>query len=207
MPVPLTPVFRSRTLRPTLAHALWLSTAFTAAGILAAAGLSHQPAPQSPPAEPAPKPDPLARVAFLAGQWSSNSPDGFVEEIWSPPHASSIMGVFRWCKPAPDSSPAMFEILTITSEGADIYLRLRHFTPALAAKEEKDAPMTLKLLAPEPGATPSTAVFVAHANAGKLSKITYERTKDDSLLIEVAFTPESQRDPLQFNLSRSVSPR
>jgi hypothetical protein len=196
-PRPLAPTSRRR-----FTAALAASIALVALG----SGISA-PAPAEPPAAPADvKADPLARLAFLAGQWSSDSPKGYVEEHWSAPRGPSIMGMFRWCKPAPDSSPTMFELLAITAEGDDVLLRLRHFSPALSAKEEKDAPMTLKLQPSAAGEPANKAVFLAHANAGKLTAITYERTPKDRLLIEVAFTAESKREPLKFDLALAPRP-
>ncbi len=142
--------------------------------------------------------DALKPLAFLAGAWSSEVDGALTEEHWSQPHGTSIVGMFRWCKP--DGSPSMFEILTITAEGEGVLLRLRHFSPALVAKEDKDKPMVLRL----ESATANAAVFVAHSDTGTLSRITYRSPTADRLAIEIDFTQESKRPPLKFDLKRQI---
>lgn len=186
----------------------WMTTLLIAGGacaLMAAAQPtgSTKPAdgaqpPSATPAEakPAAGADDLRALAFLAGAWSSESGGSLTEEHWSKPHGTSMMGMFRWCKP--DGSPSMFEILTITAESEGVLLRLRHFSPALVAKEDKDKPMTLKLAS----STENKVVFTTLANTGMLSSITYECPTPGRLLIEVAFTPESKREVLKFDLKR-----
>lgn len=157
-------------------------------------GLTQQATPA--PAEARPQAAPLAPLAFLAGAWSSTDESGLAEEHWSAPHANSIMGMFRWCKPNGD--PAMFEILTISSEAEGIVLRLRHFSPKLVAKEEKEAPMTFVL----ESAANAKAVFKARSGAGTVGAISYHSPTPDRLLVTVAFTRESQKEPLKFDLRR-----
>ncbi|MBY0312052.1 MAG: hypothetical protein K2W85_08280 [Phycisphaerales bacterium] len=161
---------------------------------------SDQP-PAAAPVEtkPTASPDDLKPLAFLAGAWSSDSGGSLTEEHWSSPHGTSIMGMFRWCKP--DGTPSMFEILTITAEPEGVLLRLRHYSPVLVAKEDKDKPLVLKL----DSVKDNKAVFVAHADTGKLSRITYHAAEADRLSIDVAFSEESKRPPLRFNLKRQGS--
>lgn len=104
------------------------------------------------------------------------------------------MGMFRWC--TAEGPPAMFEILTITAEGDELLLRLRHYTPTLVAKEDKDAAQELSATRVEA----KRAVFSAKANCGTLATVTYERRETGRLAIEVAFAPESKRPPLKFDL-------
>lgn len=145
-------------------------------------------------------PDPLDTVAFLAGRWVHVDEDGATEEHWSAPRGGAMMGMFRWDRP--DGRPVMFEILTITSEGEDLLLRLRHYSPRLVAKEDKDKPMTLKLS--EHGER--RAVFSAHEHAADLSRIVYHCPTADTLRITVEFAANDgeERDPLQFELKREA---
>lgn len=141
-------------------------------------------------------------LGFLAGSWGGDMGGGYADETWSRPRGNNIVGSFRWLKP--DGTPSMFEILTITQEGDAIRLRLRHFSPVLAAKEEADKPMTLKLAELDG----SRAVFKAEKDAGGLDHITYEVT-GDQLAITVAFEqppadkPDAKpRKSLEFKLKK-----
>jgi hypothetical protein len=151
---------------------------------------------------------PIEAVAFLEGTWRGRVEGSLVEEIWSAPQGSSVMGVFRWCRP--DGTPAMFEILAITREGegdgAAVRLRLRHYSPTLVAKEAADRPLTLVLRE----STASSALFVAEADrGGDLESIRYAVERDDAgerLAIEIRFVargePAAQRPPLTLTLER-----
>lgn len=160
------------------------------------------PAGAPAPAAVAPRRDaaPVSALAFLAGTWKGALDGDFVEELWSAPHGTSMMGCFRWV--GADGEASMFEILTISQEADATRLRLRHFTPTLGAKEASDKPMTLALAE----RTGSKAVFVAEKDAGMLSRIEYEVVGDE-LRIAVEFAPpasadETRRPPLRFALRR-----
>lgn len=143
----------------------------------------------------------LGRLAFLAGRWSQESESGFSEEHWSLPRGNSMMGMFRWLKP--DGKPAMFEMLTITQEPGGIYLRLRHYSAALVAKEEKEAPLTLRLASIEG----SKAAFAAESGCGNLAGVTYQVTPEKRLKIEVSFLPETKRESLFFDMTAETASR
>lgn len=157
---------------------------------------AKQPAAATPSAAKAA--EGVQKVAFLAGRWVKVDQDGATEEHWSSPRGGAMMGMFRWDRP--DGKPVMFEILTITSEGEDLLLRLRHYSPKLAAKEDKDKPMTFKLT--EHGE--QRAVFAAHEHAGDLSRIVYHSPTADTLKITVEFAAKDGegREPLEFELKR-----
>ena len=135
-----------------LGHTFAIVGLIAAGSVLAAAVFPQQSsAPASPdkpaaagPSTQAQPADAMASVAFLAGRWVYIDAEGSTEEHWSAPRGGAMMGMFRWDRP--DHSLAMFEILTITAEGQDIILRLRHYSPKLVAKEDRDKAMTLKLI-------------------------------------------------------------
>ena len=137
----------------------------------------------------------LQALAFMRGSWAAGDTDGRSEEIWSGASGSCIMGAFRMVKP--DGSLAFYEILSISAEPDGVFMRLRHFDAKLTAREEKDAPVALKLETIEK----SRAVFRKISGSVSLDTITYERT-GDVLNSEVAFTPESKRTTLRFEMHR-----
>jgi hypothetical protein len=137
----------------------------------------------------------LLPVDFITGNWRSIDKDGLSEEIWSQPHGSSMVGVFRIADA--DGSLRLEEALAITAEPSGVYLRVRHFDAKMTAREEKDAPIVLKL----ESSAENRAVFRKVSGSASLDTITYER-KGQILNGDVAFTPESKREALKFAMRR-----
>ncbi len=138
----------------------------------------------------------LNDLAFImTGSWRAMETDGLSEEVWSAPHGNSIMGTFRIV--GADGSLKMQEVLAIVAEPEGVFMRLRHFDAKMVSREEKDAPIVLKLETSEG----ERAVFRCVSGSKSLHTITYWRI-EQTLHSEVAFTPESKRAPLTFSLRR-----
>jgi hypothetical protein len=125
---------------------------------------------------PAPVAATLADVAFMAGHWTGGEDGDLSEEIWSPAHGDSMMGMWRYVQ---NGATRIYEILTLTAEGGNVVLRIRHFDPRLVAREEKDRPVTLPLVAKKEG----EAVFEGpeHGVPGTV-RLTYRREADGGLV-------------------------
>lgn len=94
---------------------------------------------------------PPARVtdfAWLEGHWQAEALGGTVDEIWSPPAAGTMVGMFRLIQ---DDEAGFYEIFTLTEEGPTVLLRLKHFHPNLTGWEEKDETVDFPLVALEEG--------------------------------------------------------
>ena len=137
----------------------------------------------------------LQDLEFVRGAWAATDEDGRSEEIWSGASGSCMMGVFRMVKP--DGALAVYEILSISAEADGVYMRLRHFDRMLDAREDKDAPIVLRL----EDARDQRAVFRKISGSASLDAITYSRI-GNTLHSTVTFTAESKRAPLRFALSR-----
>ena len=90
---------------------------------------------------------PSARVtdfAWLEGHWQAEALGGNAEEIWSPPAAGTMVGMFRLVK---DGEAAFYEIFTLTEEDETVLLRLKHFNSDLTGWEEKDETVDFPLVA------------------------------------------------------------
>jgi hypothetical protein len=131
----------------------------------AAAALLLQATPGSRPAAE------VADVAWMAGHWIGVDTNDVSEEVWLPPAAGTMAGMWRW---AVDGRPRLFELLTIGTSGGSLELRLRHFRPDLTALEEKDRPFVLPLV----GLRPHEAVFEGIGSDGGPLRITYRRAGD-----------------------------
>jgi predicted neuraminidase len=138
-------------------------TAASAQETLTENTLRLAPGASSPPAS-------IEAVRWLAGHWTAEALGGTAEEIWSPPRAGSMMGVFRLVR---DGAPAFYEILTIVEEKGSLLLRLKHFHPDLRGWEEKDETVDFPLVATGDG--------VAHFEG-----MSFRRQGDSALTVHVA---------------------
>ncbi|MGE5414152.1 MAG: DUF6265 family protein [Syntrophomonadaceae bacterium] len=100
----------------------------------------------------------LSDFGWLAGRWVDDSGGNLSEEIWTAPSGDAMQGMWRYVT---DGKARIYEILTIAAEDGGLVMRVRHFDAKLAAREEKAAPVVLRLVAssdrsaafegPEPG--------------------------------------------------------
>lgn len=98
-------------------------------------------APLAPPPQAQPQQTvTVDALSWMAGHWIGVNTNDISEELWLPPAAGAMVGMWRW---ATDGQMRLYELLTITAEGPGVALRLRHFRPNLNALEEKDAPFVL----------------------------------------------------------------
>jgi hypothetical protein len=132
-----------------------------------AAGADPPPEPQVPAT--------LADVAFMAGHWVGGAPGDLSEEVWSAPEGDSMIGMWRYVA---KGRIRILEILTLTAEGPNVVLRIRHFDPKLVAREEKDRAVELPLVAK--GRNEAVFAGIEHGAKGTV-RLTYRRGDDDSL--------------------------
>jgi catechol 2,3-dioxygenase-like lactoylglutathione lyase family enzyme len=94
------------------------------------------PGAKSPPAT-------LADMAWLTGRWVGPALGGEAEEIWSPPRAGSMMGMYRLVR---DGKPVFYEFQTLVEVRGSLILRLKHFNPDLIGWEEKQKTIEFPLV-------------------------------------------------------------
>jgi hypothetical protein len=144
----------------------------------------------------APPPEPvsatLADVAFMTGHWVDDADSHLSEEIWTEPSGDSMLGMWRYV----DKGQArIFELLSLKAEGGLVYLRLRHFDPRFVGREDKAAPVELRLVAK---ATDS-AVFEGPESGGSgRVRLTYRRAGADALVSVL----EKGGPPQEFSFRR-----
>jgi hypothetical protein len=81
-------------------------------------------------------------LSWMSNQWVGQVGSDIVEETWSSPRASSMMGMFRWCS---GTEIRFYEFLAIEVEQEDLFLRIIHFDPGLKAWEQRGKPTEFKL--------------------------------------------------------------
>jgi Domain of unknown function (DUF6265) len=97
---------------------------------------------------PSPVAATLADVSFMAGHWVGGEGGDVSEEVWAATEGDSMMGMWRYVT---KGHAGIFEFLTLTAEGPNVVLRIRHFDPKLVAREDKDRAVELPLVSKRPG--------------------------------------------------------
>lgn len=110
--------------------------------------------------------------SFLTGRWRGGiSGGGLFDEVWSPPSADSMMGMFRYIE---SGRVQFYEFMVIEATPSGPVLNLRHFDPGLTGWEEKNAPLTFTV----DSSSEKQVVFV---NADKSTTLTYRRSSPVAL--------------------------
>ena len=108
---------------------IFLTTLTLSAG----AGEARQTVRRAPDA---PVPDATVEdMAWLAGRWTGDGLGGRTEEIWSPPDAGVMMGMFRLIR---EDKPVFYEFLTLRVTERGLSMQLKHFHPDMRGWEERE---------------------------------------------------------------------
>jgi hypothetical protein len=84
----------------------------------------------------------ISDFTWLAGSWAGEGFGGQMEEVWSAPNASSMVGYFRLSQ---KGKPVFYEIMTLLEHEGSVEMRLKHVNPDMTGWEEKNAFQTFKL--------------------------------------------------------------
>ena len=79
----------------------------------------------------------------MAGRWVDDSGGNFSEETWGPPSGDCIVGMWRWVV---GGKAKLYELLLIRAETDGLTLRLRHFDRMSVGWEDKERPISLRLV-------------------------------------------------------------
>ena len=117
----------------------------------------------------------LESLKWLAGHWRGEAFGGITEEVWTPAIGGSMMCAFKLVA---DGKVTFYELVSIIEEGGTLIMKLRHFHNDLRGWEEKDNPLTFRLVK-------------VTADRVYFDEFTYERAGDNDLNIYVVI---KQRD-------------
>ena len=82
-------------------------------------------------------------VAWLAGAWEGEAFGKPFEEVWNPPSAGSMVGMFKLMD---GDAVQFYELMLILEEQGSLSLKVRHFNPDFTAWENKDQDVTFRLV-------------------------------------------------------------
>jgi uncharacterized protein DUF6265 len=130
----------------------------------------------------------LDSAAWLVGRWQSPAGEQVTcEEHWSAPAGGAMVGMFRLLS---NQRPGLYELLILEEEADGVWMRLRHFSPQMVAREQE--PIKLKLTS----ATAEKLVFENPAD-NRPKRVVYALAGD-----ELTATVETERNgqPATFSL-------
>lgn len=148
--------------------------------------------------EKSPAADKLAKVAWLQGSWTATVNGDYLDEYWSPAHADSMIGMFRWSK---KGQLWMTEMQSIVTDGENIVLRIKHFDRSMVGWEEKDKAMTMPLIKQ----TDDESVFETDPKEAKKVTLTYRKKGSDAMDIILDTVEGEKKRHSEFNFKRTGS--
>jgi Domain of unknown function (DUF6265) len=90
----------------------------------------------------------VADLGWFAGAWEGELDGGRIEEHWSAPAGTNVMGMFRYVK---DGKVVFYELMAIDQEAEGPALRIKHFYGDLTGWEEKAEVVDFRCVAAAPG--------------------------------------------------------
>lgn len=141
-----------------------------------------------PPSRGAAADPTAADVAFLTGKWVGEAGGALIEEWWMAPQGGALLGVFRVVA---DGKPVLYEVLVAEDAPGGPRLRLKHFGPDLAGREEKGAAEPWRLVSLEG----KKAVW---EQPGTLTRLSYERAAPDRLVAVLLKTKDGKPTREEF---------
>lgn len=91
----------------------------------------------------------LSDVHWLVGSWTGEAFGGTFEEVWNPPSAGSMIGMY---KVLGDGQVRFYELMLLVEEEGSLSIKVKHFNPDFSAWEEKTEHVTFRLVKIEPDA-------------------------------------------------------
>lgn len=104
-------------------------------------------------------------AAWLAGNWVGTAFGQEFEEVWNPPSAGTMVGMFKLFN---DEQVNFYEILVLEQDGASLSLKVKHVGSNFHAWEDKEEFINFKLVKVEPDAL-------------HFSGLSFYRTGDDTI--------------------------
>ncbi len=77
----------------------------------------------------------LESVSWLAGSWSGEAFGSTFEEVWNPPSAGSMVGLWKLMN---DGQVVFYELMLIVEEEGSLSLKVKHFNEDFTAWETKE---------------------------------------------------------------------
>lgn len=107
----------------------------------------------------------LEDVSWLVGSWEGEAFGNAFEEVWNPPSAGSMVGMFKLLD---GDEVSFYELVLLVEEEGSLSLKVKHFNADFTAWEEKEDYVTFRFVKKED-------------NAVHFSGISFYRISDDEM--------------------------
>jgi len=134
----------------------------------------------------------LSELRFISGAWKGSQGAAVVEEHWMQPDGDAMVGMYRVVN---GGRTRMTELCVMEQRPEGIVLFLRHFSPGLVAREEKDTPNRFNLEKVEG----KRATFLQDSAP---TRLIYERVDEDRLVITLVKVKDGQETRIPFEYKR-----
>jgi hypothetical protein len=91
----------------------------------------------------------LSDVAWFVGAWEGDCFDVRCEEVWNPPSAGTMAGLFKLYG---DDGVLFYELMLLTVEDGTLLMKIKHFNADFSAWEDKADYVSFPLVALDPDA-------------------------------------------------------
>lgn len=118
----------------------------------------------------------LADASWLVGSWSGPAFGAMAEEVWNPPSAGSMVGMFKVYK---DDTVIFYELIILVEEEGSLSLKVKHFNADFTAWETKEDYVNFRLVSVEEDALHFTG-------------LSFYRITDDELHVYIALTDNGE---------------
>lgn len=135
----------------------------------------------------------VADLGWFSGAWEGELDGGRIEEHWSAPAGSNVMGMFRYVK---DGKVVFYELMAIDMEAEGPALSIKHFNGDLTGWEEKGEVIDFRCVAAAPG----QIIWARPKGQGEV-KLSY-RSEPGRLIAVVDKTDTGPRTTEEFAYSR-----
>ena len=180
----------------TVVVAMFLGMAAAAEVFLNPFASGAESEPRDPELRAAIESSSMKRMEFLEGAWSASMGGDTVEEVWSAPSGTHLMGMMRWVKA--DESIMLMELMSITIEDTGFVMYLRHFDGALTPwASEADGPLKFRLA--DMDRNEKVRWEPVDGDATDVGAITYHRQTKKDMTVTVEFGGD--RAPLVFAMT------
>lgn len=117
----------------------------------------------------------LADVGWLVGAWTGTAFGADFEEVWNPPSAGSMVGMFKLLR---DGEVEFYELLLLVETEASLALKVRHFNADFTAWEDKDEDVTFRLVRVDEAAVHFSGLSFYRVDDDTLDGYIVMRTED-----------------------------
>ncbi|MFC3194046.1 DUF6265 family protein [Marinicella sediminis] len=121
----------------------------------------------------------IQQVAWLAGSWSGTAFGQQFEEVWNPPSAGSMVGMFKLYDE--NKGVNFYELMLLVEQEESLSLLVKHFSADFVSWESKEEHINFKLVAIEDQAIHFSGLSFYRTGADTMDVYLAMRMKDETV--------------------------